>query len=150
MHCLSYLLTRWGSIHRCILYIQNNNRLHKNQTMRLSLLYTVSITFIIFSACLLHLQSHTLYTNIKSTVPSDIVISSNSMQDASFISFLQNDKNRPYIQQYEFIQTPVTSSVQFTSIAGYTVVTPSFYTLSPSYFDIMYIITSDSSIVIKR
>ena len=108
--------------------------------MRLSLLYTVSITFIIFSACLLRLQSHTLYTNIKSTVPSDIMISSNSLQDSVFTSFLQDEKNQPYIQQYEFIQTPISSPSQFTSIAGYSVITPSFYTLSPSYFDIMYII----------
>lgn len=143
-------MTRWGPIHRCILFIQNNNRLHKQQTIQLSLLYTVSLTFVVFSACLLHLQSHTLYTNIKCTVPSDIVISSNNLKETTFTPFLQNARNQPFIRQFEYIQSPIESQIKFTSIAEYAMLSPAIYALSSSYFDLMYCIQFNLIVEIQR
>lgn len=129
-------MTRWGSIHRCSLYIQNNNNLHRQQTIRLSLLNTISLTFIIFSACLLRLQSNTLYSNIKLSIPSDLLISSDNLDVPKFASFLEDPQNSKFIQGFEFVRAPVTSA-HLSSYSGYSVVTPIIYTLSSNYLQMM-------------
>lgn len=134
----SYLFTRWGSIHRCILYIRNNNALHKQQTIQLSLLNTSSLTFILFAACLLRLQCQTLYHNIKLVIPSDILIKSQQLQKDHFLSFLQDSRNTPFIKGYEFMRAPFALSSQLTSYSGYSTLTPLFTFFSSNYLSLMY------------
>ena len=43
---ISFLVTRVGSMKSCLLYAKNNANLHKTANLRLSLLNTVSLTFI--------------------------------------------------------------------------------------------------------
>ena len=94
----------------------------------------MSLTFIIFAACLLRLQSNTLYANIQLNIPSDFLItSSSSLDEASISEFLSQSKNQQYIKNYEFLGSPIITNASFsqtlTTYADYQHLSPTVYYL---------------------
>lgn len=135
---ISFLVTRVGSMKSCLLYAKNNANLHKTANLRLSLLNTVSLTFIIFAACLLRLQVNTLNVNIKLSIPSDLLVTtSHSLDEANLGAFLSNPQNKQFIRNYEFVGKPMQSDLQLTTYADYEHVFPAIYFLRSNYLDLM-------------
>lgn len=141
---LSFVFSRIGTLRTCILYVKNNANLHRTHNNRLALLNTMSLTFIIFAACLLRLQSNTLYANIQLSIPSDLLItSSSSLDETSIKEFLSQSKNRQYINNYEFLGSPITTnaslSQSLTTYADYQYLSPTVYFLDSNYLQLMWI-----------
>ncbi|KAK8821170.1 hypothetical protein WA538_005799 [Blastocystis sp. DL] len=135
---ISFLVTRVGSMKSCLLYAKNNANLHKTANLRLSLLNTVSLTFIIFAACLLRLQVNTLNVNIKLSIPSDLLVTtSHSLDEANLGAFLSNPQNKQFIRNYEFVGKPMQSDLQLTTYADYEHVFPAIYFLRSNYLDLI-------------
>lgn len=127
----------------CLLYAKNNANLHRTANLRLSLLNTVSLTFIIFAACLLRLQVNTLYVNIKLSIPSDLLVTtSHSLDEADLKAFLSHPQNQPFISNYEFVGKPIQSDLQLTTYADYEHVLPAVYYLRSNYLNLMCFLSS--------
>lgn len=131
-----FLFTRCSSVRHCSLYIQNNQSLHRRSNTRLALLQTVSLAFILFSACLLRLQTNTLYANIRLSIPSDLLVSSSTQLDkAEFTAFLQKKENQKRVEGFEFLVSPEQHTLS--SYAQITTPSSLLYSLTPNYLDLM-------------
>lgn len=142
----SFLLYKVRSLQSCILYAQNNVKLHQSSNNRLVLLNTLSLTFIIFASCLLKLQANTLYANIQLTIPSDIFISSSSsaLDEQAITSFLTLPTNAELIHHFLFLaKSPpslspsITASHSLTTYANYVQTSPTVTFLTKDYLEMV-------------
>lgn len=137
----TFLVCKIRSLRNCALYIYNNANLHKTSNNRLSLLNTMSLTFIIFAACLLKLQANTLYANIQLSIPSDLLVSSSSTLDEINLSnYLSREDNRQSIQRFVFLtKYPPTPSMSqtLTTYANYAHTSPTISFIDNHYLEMM-------------
>ena len=142
----SFLLHQFRSLQSCILYAQNNAKLHQTSNNRLALLNTLSLTFIIFASCLLKLQANTLYANIQLSIPSDLFISSSSssLDEQAITSFLTLPVNAKLIHHFLFLaKSPpslspsTTASHSLTTYANYVHTLPTVTFLTTDYLEMV-------------
>ena len=103
----------------------------------MAMLQTVSLTFILFSACLLRLQTNTLYGSIRLSIPSDLLISSSQLNEEEFTTFLQTKENQKRVEGFEFLVSPKQHTLS--SYAQITAPSSLLYSLTPNYLDLMFV-----------
>ena len=134
----------FASLRSCSLYIHNNLKLHQKANFRLSLLTNISLTFIVFSACLLRLQATNLYVNVRQSIPSDIVVTSSSLDEASLAPFLREFQATSLVSGFSFLEGPVSVSQQqfqslhLSTLADFETLSPLLYPLNSEYLSLVY------------
>lgn len=138
---VSILLSHLPWLHPAALYIRNNANLHKRSNLQLSILCTTSLTFIFFAACLLRMQTNTLYSNIKLSIPSDLLVLTSSASGLNE-QLLDAFYEEPYTQSliagrlYQYKSYSADSQLAtFSNLHSTTIIVS---ILAPSYIDLMY------------
>jgi len=145
---LSIYVLMWGSDYRSMSsMVRKNLSAHSGRNIKTAIMFTTSLSFIIFAGSAFSLQAHTLGATVSMAAGGDIVVYAlrNPLDESSLRNFLNQkmSETKPLIHGYTFTTFPLSRSTwmgndYISNLAGYPSVLINIHGIEENYLNETY------------